>query len=272
MTSTILITGASEGIGRKTALLFAHNGYDVILAARHAETLNSVAKEIQSLGRQALAIPTDVTDAGQVKALVEHALASFGHVDVLVNNAGVYINAPITTVSLEDWHKIIDVNLWGYIYLIHYLVPHFLHRHQGTIVNVGSIGGKIPAPNMVPYCTSKYAVTGLTETLRLELEPRGIHVCGVYPNLVDSDFLKRATFKGNSEAQAEKQRQQIQNILTTPFVSKPEDVAKEIWNVVKNTQSEAIVGIPAVVAATLHRFLPGATDWLLQRSTNSMQQ
>lgn len=271
MTFTVLITGASEGIGRKTALLFAQKGYDVVLAARHADTLNLVAKDIQSLGRQALPIPTDVTDAGQVKALVEHAIATFGHVDALINNAGVYINAPITTVSLEDWHKIIDINLWGYIHLIHYLVPHFLHRRQGTIVNVSSIGGKIPAPNMVPYCASKYAVTGLTESLRIELEPRGIHVCGVYPNLVDSDFLKRATFKGNSEAQAEKQRQQIENILMTPFVSKPEDVAKEIWNVVKNAQSEAIVGFPAVMAATLHRFFPSATDWLLQRSTKVIQ-
>jgi short-subunit dehydrogenase len=271
MAFTVLITGASEGIGRKTALLFAQKGYDVILAARHTESLNIVAKEVQSLGRQALAIPTDVTDVGQVKALVEGAIATFGHVDVLINNAGVYMSAPITAVSLEDWHNIIDVNLWGYIHLIHFLVPHFLHRHKGTIVNVGSIGGKIPAPNMVPYCASKYAVTGLTETLRVELEPRGIHVCGVYPNLVDSDFLKRAVFKGHNEAQAEKQRQQIQNILTTPLVSKPEDVAQEIWNVVKNSRSEAIVGFPAVVAATLHRYLPGATDWLLQRSTNSIQ-
>lgn len=271
MTSIVLITGASEGIGKETALLFAQKGYDIVLAARNAETLNAVAKEIQSLGRQALAIPTDVTDAGQVKALVERAIATFGHIDVLINNAGIYINAPITTVTLEDWHKVIEVNLWGYIHLIHFLVPHFLHRHQGTIVNVGSIGGKIPASNMVPYCTSKYAVTGLTETLRIELEPRGIHVCGVYPNLVDSDFLKRAIFKGNDKTQAEKQRQQIQNILTTPFVSKPTDVAQEIWSVVKNSHSEAIVGFPAVVAATMHRFFPGATDWLLQRSTNSLQ-
>jgi NADP-dependent 3-hydroxy acid dehydrogenase YdfG len=271
MTSTVLITGASEGIGKETALLFAEKGYDVVLAARHGETLNAVAQEVRNRGREALAIPTDVTNSGQVKALVESAIATYGHIDVLVNNAGIYLNAPVETLSLEDWHQTIDTNLWGYIYLIYFLLPHFLTRKQGTIVNIGSIGGKIPAPNMVPYCASKYAVTGLTETLRLELEPKGIRVCGIYPNLTDSDFLKRAIFKGNSEAQEEKQRQQIETILKTPLVSKPEEVAREIWSCVRDGKSEAIVGSPALVAATLHRFFPGLTDWLLQRSVGASQ-
>jgi NAD(P)-dependent dehydrogenase (short-subunit alcohol dehydrogenase family) len=271
MTATVLITGASEGIGKETALLFASKGYDTILAARNAETLEATAIAVRKLGRQALAIPTDVTDLEQLKTLVAKAIATYGQIDVLVNNAGIYLNAPITAVTLEDWQKIINTNLWGYVCLIHLLLPHFLARQQGTIVNVGSIGGKLPAPNMVPYCTSKYAITGLTESLRLELEPRGIRVCGVYPNLTDSNFLKRAIFRGENEQQQDKQRQQIETILKTPFVSKPEDVAKEIWHVVKENKAEAIVGLPAVGAAAMHRLFPGLTDWFMKRGTGLVQ-
>ena len=202
MSTTALITGASQGIGRATAFLLAQKGYDVVLAARQSNRLEAVALDIRAQGRQALAVPTDVTDFEQVNALVEKALDAYGKIDVLVNNAGICMTAPMAQTSLEDWQKILNVNLWGYIYPIHALLPHFLERKAGTIVNVGSFGGKMPLPNMSAYCTSKYAVTGLTETLRLELEPKGIHVCGVHPSVTNSDFLERAVFRGEEDSDA----------------------------------------------------------------------
>jgi NADP-dependent 3-hydroxy acid dehydrogenase YdfG len=146
MAPTVLITGASQGIGRSTALLFAQKGYDLVLAAREPDRLNAVAQEIRANNRDALAVPTDVTDPQQVNALVERALAAHGHIDVLVNNAGICSSGPMEKTSLEDWHKILDVNLWGYIHTSHALLPQFLARQAGTIVNVGSFGGKVPLP------------------------------------------------------------------------------------------------------------------------------
>ena len=263
MTPTVLITGASQGIGRATALLFAQKGYDVALAARQAERLEAVAQEIRGIGRTALAVPTDVTDVVQVNALVEKALECYDAIDVLVNNAGICMTAPMSQTTLSDWQQIINVNLWGYIYTIHALLPHFLERNRGTIVNVGSFGGKMPLPNMSAYCTSKYAVTGLTETLRLELEPKGIHVCGVHPSVTNSDFLERAVFRGEGDERAELARQQMGEMLKSPLASQPQDVAEAIWKVVKYPQTEMSVGSGAI-ATTLYKVAPGFTQWLMQ--------
>jgi NADP-dependent 3-hydroxy acid dehydrogenase YdfG len=144
MAETVLITGASVGIGKATTLLFASKGYDVVLAARQSDRLEALAQQVKAIGRNAWAIPADVRDAEQVNSLVRAALASCGSIDVLINNAGIYSLGQVEQYSLQDWHQIIDTNLWGYIHTIHALLPHFLARGSGTIVNVGSIGGKIP--------------------------------------------------------------------------------------------------------------------------------
>lgn len=264
MTSTLLITGASQGIGKATALLFAKKGYDMVLAARNPEKLEAVAQAVRASGQKALAVPTDVSDRAQVEALIQTALTHYNSIDVLVNNAGICMTAPMENTSLEDWQKIINVNLWGYIYTVQALLPHFLARQAGTIVNVGSFGGKVPLPNMTAYCTTKYAVTGFTETLRLELEPQGIHVCGVHPGVTNSDFLERAIFRG--EDSGETARQQMQQVLNSPLTNEPEDVAKAIFNVVQHPQAEVVVGATAI-ATTAHRLLPSLTQWLFQPAT-----
>ena len=262
---TVLITGASQGIGRATARLFANNGYDVVLAARNAERLNRIAEEIRGKGRKALAVPTDISQVEQVNVLVEKALDTFGSIDVLVNNAGICMNGEMAQTTLEDWRQIIDINLWGYIYTLHALLPQFLERRAGTIVNVGSFGGKVPLPKMTAYCTSKFAVTGLTETLRLELEPKGIHVCAVHPSVTNSDFLERTIFRGEEASQ---QREQMSSLLSSPVASQSEDVAKVILKMVKHPQSEVVVGSAAVPTAA-YRLAPGLTEWLMQQTTKS---
>ena len=262
MASTVLITGASQGIGKATARLFAKNGYNVVLAARNSERLQAVADEIRVQGCQALAVPTDVAKVEQVNFLVEKALAAFGHVDVLVNNAGICMNGEMAQTTLEDWRQIIDVNLWGYIHTIHALLPQFLERRAGTIINVGSFGGKVPLPKMTAYCTSKFAITGLTETLRIDLEPQGINVCAVHPSVTNSDFLERTIFRGQ---QASKQREQMNSLLSSPLASQPEDVAKTILDLVKHPHSEVVVG-SAAIATTAYRLAPGLTQWAMQQS------
>ncbi|TBR60974.1 oxidoreductase [Westiellopsis prolifica IICB1] len=261
MAPTVLITGGSEGIGKATALLFARKGYDLVLAARHGDRLQSTAQEIQSIGGTApLTVTCDVTDPSQVKALVDNALDHYGYIDVLVNNAGIFVEGPVEQFSLEDWHKVIDTNLWGYIHTINLLLPHFLSRGKGTIVNVSSISGKVPNPYLVPYCTTKFAITGLTESLHAELQPKGIFVCGIYPNLIKSSFLERAIFRGKDEQDMQKRRQQIENLFQNPVVEKPEDVANTIWDAVKNHKSEVFVG-SANLSQTINRLFPGLVQW-----------
>lgn len=265
MAPTVLITGASQGIGKATALLFAHKGYNVVLAAREANRLNAVAQELRTKGHDALAFPTDVSNPQQVNMLVDKALATYGRLDVLVNNAGICSSGSMENTSLEDWHKVIDVNLWGCVHTIQALLPHFLERKAGTIVNVGSFGGKVPLPYMTVYCTSKYAITGLTETLRLELEPKGIQVCGVHPSVTNTAFITRSIFSGRDDHEKNERQQQMQQLIESPLASQPEDVAKAIWNVVKHPQAEVVVGTAAVAAAT-YRFAPGLMHWILQRT------
>lgn len=133
MANTVIITGASQGIGKATALEFARQGYDIVLADRQPDRLEAAATEVRSLGREALAIPTDVRDPEQVNNLVQKALAHFGHIDVLINDAGIYYMGPVEEASLNDWQQVIDTNLWGYIHTIHALLPHFLERGTGTM-------------------------------------------------------------------------------------------------------------------------------------------
>ncbi|MBD2778005.1 SDR family NAD(P)-dependent oxidoreductase [Iningainema tapete] len=262
MAPTVLITGASQGIGKATALLFARKGYDLVLAARQVDRLESVAQEVQSLGRTApLVVSCDVTDPAQVKTLVEKALDHYGNIDVLVNNAGVFAEGPVEAFSLEDWHRVIDLNLWGYIHTINALLPHFLQRRTGTIVNLSSIAGKVPNPYLVVYCTSKFAVTGMTQALHAELKPKGIHVCGIHPNLIKSSLMERAVFRGKDEEDIQSRRDQLNNVLKVPVVEKPEDVANAIWDALMNQKSEIMVG-SAGMSQGLDRLFPGLVQWL----------
>ncbi|NEQ30269.1 MAG: SDR family oxidoreductase [Leptolyngbya sp. SIO4C5] len=267
MTKSVLITGASQGSGRAAALLFAEKGYNVAIAARQLERLEAVAAEIRAKGQAAIAVSTDVSEAAQVEALVEKALAQFGHIDVLVNNAGICLTGNVDEMTLADWHQLIDVNLWGYIHTLHYLLPQMVQQGSGVIVNVGSFGGKMPLPNMTAYCTSKYAVTGLTETLRLELADKGIHVAAVHPGVINSSFMERAKFTGSDEQAAAQRRDRMSEVLSQSWVSQPEDIAQAVWQAVEQRKAEIVVG-PAAIATEAYRLLPGLTQWALGKAAS----
>lgn len=264
MTATVLITGASQGIGRATALLFARKGYNLVLAARQPERLHAVAQEIHALGCQAIAVPTDVQDPNQVQALADKALENYSAIDVLVNNAGIYISGPVEAFSLADWQQAIDTNLWGYIHTIHALLPHFLSRGTGTIINVSSIGGKVPLPYLVPYTTTKFAVTGLTEALHSELKPKGIHVGGIYPSIIKSDFLERAILRGNDQQDAQARLEQLNQVLSAPVIEKPDDVANAIWEAVKHQKEEVLVG-SANLSKAAYGVFPSLMQWVFRK-------
>jgi len=177
----ILITGASQGIGRSIALTCARHGARVAIAARSAGRLKQVGDEIESQGGQALALPTDVTDEGQVAQMVKSTLAHLGRIDGLVNSAGVAPLAPITECTLETWEWTMRVNVTGTFLCCREVWTPMMQQGGGSILNISSGAGKRAHAEWVAYCASKWAVLGLTESLALEGFPLGIRVNALCP-------------------------------------------------------------------------------------------
>ena len=266
MTKVALITGASAGIGRATAFAFARQGFTLVLASRNPEPLTETAIALEKDHNcDVLPIPTDVSDPDQVNLLIEKALARFEHIDLLVNNAGICASGPFIDTSLEQWQHVMNVNFWGYVHTIRAVLPHMLARKQGQIVNVGSFGGKMPLPTMTAYCASKYAVTGLTETLRLEVESQGIRVIGVHPGVVNTEFLERAVFVG-ADGTADSYRQQMEVTLNSAASQTPEEIAKAIANACRTGQRDVVVG-PVQMATAAYQLFPGLVGPLLGRAS-----
>lgn len=186
--AVVVITGAAGGIGLATARAFAAEGARVHLA----DLRDQVHLEAQAMGGSARGHQVDVTDAQAVAELAQAVLAAEGRVDVLINNAGVCQARPMGQLTFDDWRLHLDVNLWGVIHGIHAFLPAMRERGQGHIVNVASMAGLLPFPAVAPYCASKFAVVGLSESLSAELAPAGIKVTVVCPGAVRTGLLDQA--------------------------------------------------------------------------------
>jgi NAD(P)-dependent dehydrogenase (short-subunit alcohol dehydrogenase family) len=177
-----VVTGGGSGIGRALTLALAGEGARVVVADVDEAALETVAREARRQGVEALAVPTDVTDLGQVQALAERAWSAFGGVQVLCNNAGVAAWGGLERATHRDWQWVLGVNLWGVIHGIEAFVPRMIAAGQeGHIVNTASMAGLIASQGLGVYNTSKYAVVGLSETLAKDLKPYGIGVSVLCP-------------------------------------------------------------------------------------------
>ncbi len=187
---TIIITGASSGIGRAASLLLAEEGARVALAARRRERIEALAEEIRDSGGEALAVPTDVSNRVEVEALVGTTREALGPVDVLVNNAGVMPLSPLAELRTEDWERMVDVNVKGVLYALGAVLPEMLERRAGHIVNVGSLAGRRPLSGGTVYSATKFAVRALTGGIQLELSGEyGIRVTDIQPGVVDTELM-----------------------------------------------------------------------------------
>src|SRR5207244_12134594 len=224
-----IITGASSGIGGAIALEFARRGARVALAARSEPALDDVATEIRGQGGEALAIPTDVTIAAQVARMTTETVRALGGVDVLVNNAGVGLNATIADASGSDVEALFRLNVLAAAETIRAVIPVMREQRQGVIINISSMAGRIVVPRIGYYSASKFALTAIGDALRMEEGHRGIRVMNVFPGTTRSSFGKNRLGAGGPLA-----HQRV------PPVS-AEKVARRVANALERNQSSVYV-------------------------------
>ncbi len=186
-----IVTGASRGIGRATALALSRKGIAVALGARDAGALAAVEKEIHDLGGDAVAIPADVSDEAEVAALVEKSARTLGPIDLLVNNAGAVARSEIVEMDAASWDRVIAVNLRGAFLCTRAVLRQMIPRGRGRIVNVSSISGTLGTPSLSAYCASKWGLLGFAKAAAEELRDKGIHVFSVCPGSVRTPMLQQ---------------------------------------------------------------------------------
>lgn len=189
MSKTVLITGASRGIGHASALAFAKAGYHVAINYLHSkQQAQELVKELLSTGVKASAFRADVSDQTQVEKMMRDVYAKFQSIDVLINNAGIAQQKLFTDITTAEWQRMFAVNVDGIFYVCQNVLPHMIARHSGKIINISSIWGMVGSSCEVHYSASKAAVIGLTKALAKELGPSNIQVNCVAPGIIDTDM------------------------------------------------------------------------------------
>ena len=191
----VLITGASSGIGRDSAIEFARLGANVILVSRTRERLEQVADELQGFGVTVLVYPCDVSDKAQVREMARSVLEKFGSIDILVNNAGFAIYGSIADLSIDEIESQMETNYLGMVYCIKNFLPSMLDKKSGHIVNVASVAASFGLPGIASYCASKFAMLGFSEGLKHELKDSGVGVTVVSPIMVRTNFFDHPSFE-----------------------------------------------------------------------------
>ncbi len=249
---SVVITGASSGIGRAAAIAFARRGARLALAARRADLLEEVARECQAAGAHAIAVPTDVTDSEAVEDLADAARRAFGRIDVWINNAGTGVFGPYLDADIALHRRTIEVNLLGAMHGAYAALPIFRRQRAGILINNVSLGGWAPTPFASAYTASKFGLRGFAASLRQELgDYRDIHVCGVFPAMIDTPGLEHGANVSGRQ------------IDPGPMIYAPEDVAEAFVSLVRWPRDEIAVGWPARAAQVAYALAPGPTEHLM---------
>lgn len=189
----VVIAGASSGLGEATARHLSALGATVVLGARRLDRLQALAEQLAAQGGQVLALATDVTDHAAVAALVDAAVAKYGRIDVMINNAGLMPHSPLERLKIADWNQTIDVNIKGVLYGIAAALPHMQRQKSGHMINVSSVAGRLVRPGSAVYAATKAAVLMISEGLRQEVKPYDIRTTVISPGAVATELPHSVT-------------------------------------------------------------------------------
>lgn len=220
-----LITGASSGIGRSSALVFAENGYNVVAVGRNEHELGALRDEARELPGAIRLHLADITETSQVDRLISETIQHLGQIDALINCAGIIKTGSIENTTLDDWDKMMNINVRSVFYIMQKCVPH-LETTKGNIVNISSVTGLRAFPGVLAYCVSKAAIDQLTRCTALELAPKGVRVNAVNPGVVVSNLHKRG---GMSEVDYEKFLEHAKETHPLGRPGQPRDVAELVY-------------------------------------------
>ena len=223
-----LVTGAAQGIGKAVALLLARNGADIVVSDINLEKAEETAKEIQALGRKALATKVDVATLSDVEKMVEAILVQFGKVDILVNNAGIARDKLILRMTEEDWDAVLNINLKGTFNCTKAVVRHMSKQRSGKIVNIASVVGEMGNAGQGNYAASKAGVIGFTKTIAREFAQRGINVNAIAPGYIETPM---------TDTLPDKAKEELKRLIPMDRLGKPEDVAEAVLFLVSEASS-----------------------------------
>jgi short-subunit dehydrogenase len=251
----VIVTGASAGIGRSLALLLAGQGAKVVIAARRADRLEKIAEQCHAFCGEVMVIPTDVSDEMQCKALIDKTIAAYGRLDMLINNAGMAASALFDEFpDLHLFKQTMDINFYGAVYCTYYALP-YLKKTRGRIVAVSSLGGKTAVPYNTPYCSSKYAMHGFYDSLRMELKQHDVSCTVICPWWVATEFHEaQLTKEGMSRGQRGR-------AYYTKKTMTSDRCAEIILNAAEKRRREVLMG-PGTLATWLKVISPRFLDWM----------
>jgi NAD(P)-dependent dehydrogenase (short-subunit alcohol dehydrogenase family) len=252
----VVITGGSRGLGLVLARHLARQDAALIICARDDNELANAEEELRNIGPYVAAYGCDLTQPEEITQLFNRIRREIGAVDVLINNAGVIQVGPLETMTMAEFDEAMATHFWAPFLCAQQVIPEMRRRRQGRIVNISSIGGKIAIPHLAPYCASKFALVGLSKSMRAELIQDGIYVTTVCPGLMRTGSARHGQFKGNHRA--EYAWFSISGAL--PLVSMNADrAARLILSACKYGRAEVTLSLPARLATTIDALAPGLT-------------
>jgi NAD(P)-dependent dehydrogenase (short-subunit alcohol dehydrogenase family) len=256
----VIITGGSRGFGLILARHLADRGARLAICARSADDLELARQELDARGAQVIAMTVDVSENEEVKAMVRDVINHYGRLDVLVNNAGIIQVGPQNLMGLEEYELAMQTNFWSQLYAMQAVIPYFMERGRGRIVNITSIGGKIALPHLLPYTASKFASIGLSEGMHAELRKHNIIVTTVIPNLMRTGSPVHADIKGDHQ----KEYAWFKHADANPLLSQhPDKTAERIIEAIEYGESEVSLTLTGKVATLVKGLAPGWVNFLM---------